>query len=149
MSALNNSQKRAILFSFLDIHKRMAEVEVLLARDADASPFAQCLPDLSPAESAEVRNNFARLRQAMVENLAALGIPLDVRRTSLRWTLQCTMVFIGNAISDLNADRLRGYGAVDPAARERVGQTQQELQRLVEQIAASAAPAVDGPPAPG
>jgi hypothetical protein len=145
MSSLNDSHKRAILSSFLGINRRLTELEAAMAAGGDGSPFAQSVVDLSPDECATVREDFARLRRAMADSLAALEVPLDVRRTSLRWALQCTLVFIGNTIADIGPDRLRGYGPVDPAARERVLQAQAELQRLVDRMTTSLPPAASSP----
>ena len=50
MSVFNDSQKRALLSGLLDIHRRLAEVELLLAQGADGSPFSRYADDLSAAQ---------------------------------------------------------------------------------------------------
>lgn len=79
---MNDSQKRSILFSLVDIHRRMAEMEGALVQSTLASPFAQFVNDLSPTESQVVRDYFTRIRTTMVACLDEAGIPLDVNRTS-------------------------------------------------------------------
>ncbi len=136
MTLLNESQKRSILFSFLDIHRRMAEFEAMLAQGERPSPFSQYVNDLSPTERKVVQDYFARLRAAMLDCLRESDIPLEVRQTSARWALQCGMVFLDIAISEFSPERLRGYGSVDPSAAAQVVKVQQTVRRLVERIAA-------------
>jgi GTP-binding protein EngB required for normal cell division len=136
VNSLNESQKRAVLFSFLDIHRRVAEFEAMLAQGDRPSPFSPYVNDLSPTESKVVQDYFARLRAAMLDCLRESDIPLEVRRTSARWALQCGMVFLDIAIAEFSPDRLRGYGPVDPSAAAQVVKVQQGVRRLVERVAA-------------
>jgi GTP-binding protein EngB required for normal cell division len=136
MTSLNESQKRSILSSFLDIHRRMAEFEAMLAQGDRPSPFSQYVNDLSPTESKVVQDYFARLRAAMLDCLRESDIALEVGRTSARWALQCGMIFLDIAVSEFSPDRLRGYGPVDPSAAAEVVKVQQTVRRLVERVAA-------------
>jgi len=136
MTLLNESQKRSILCSFLDIHRRMAEMEAMLAQGDRPSPFSQYINDLSPTESKVIQDYFARLRAAMLDCLRESDIPLEVRQTSARWTLQCGMIFLDIAISEFSPERLRGYGPVDPSGAAQVVKVQQSVRRLVERVAA-------------
>jgi hypothetical protein len=136
MTPLNDSQRRSILFSFLDIHRRMAEMEAMLAECDRPSPFSQYANDLSTAERQTVEDYFARLRAAMADCLREAEIPLEVRQSSARWVLQCGMTFVDIAISECSPEGMRGYGPVDPAAAAQVVKVQQSVRRLVEEIAA-------------
>ncbi len=136
MISLNESQKRAVLLACLDIHRRMAEMEALLIKSTEPSPFARHSNDLSPTERKVVQDYFARLRVVMQDCLRDAGIPLDVHRSSARWAVQCGMIGIDIAIAEVSPDRLRGYGPVDPAAATQVATIQQALRRLVQRVAA-------------
>jgi hypothetical protein len=120
----------------LDIHRRMAEMEALLTQSTEPSPFAQLVNDLSPTERKVVQDYFARLRAVMLDGLRDAGIPLDVHRTSARWVVQCGMTGIDIAVAEVSPNRLRGYGAVDPAAATQVATLQQALLRLAQRVAA-------------
>src|SRR5438270_184335 len=61
-AALNESQRRSILFCLLDLHRRLAEMESLLAQAQSASPLSQYVNDLSLTEARVVRDYFERLR---------------------------------------------------------------------------------------
>lgn len=117
MSALNVNHQRIILISFLDVERRLAEMEADLAHGQDDSPFARFVNDLSPTEMKVVRDYFARVRSAMVSSLREAGIPLDVRRTSLRWSLQTHLAFVCVAVEEIAQNRLEGYGQLDAAGR--------------------------------
>ena len=135
MISLNESQRRAILFSFLDIHQRMAEMEALLAQET-RSPFSRYAHDLSPAEIELVRDRFAHMRNAMLTYLEEAGISLEFQQSGVRWALQCGMTFLSITIAEMGPEKLRGYGPVDEAGRASVLKMQEELNRHIDQIKA-------------
>jgi GTP-binding protein EngB required for normal cell division len=133
---MNDSQRRSVLFSLLDIHRRMAEMEAMLVQSTIASPFSQFVNDLSPTESQVVRDYFARIRTTMLACLREADIPLESRRTSVRWSLQCGMIFLSVALSEMAPERLRGYGTLDAAGETNVVKIQQDLHRLIDRLGA-------------
>jgi len=136
MSALNEHQRRAVLFGFLDLHHRMAEMEALLHRADDPSPFSQTVSDLAPAEAEAVRVYFGRIRDAMLTFLRERGIPLEVRRASLRRHLQGGVQFLSVALAEFAPKRLAGYGAVAPDGAAEVAEVQQNLNQLIDGLSA-------------
>jgi GTP-binding protein EngB required for normal cell division len=132
---MNESQKRSVLFGLLDIHRRMADMEAMLAQSLISSPFSQYVNDLSPTESRVVQDYFNRLRSTMLACLQEADIPLEVRQTSLRWSLQCGMIFLHIAVAEISPDRLRGYGTLDAAGQAHAVKMQQELTRLIDRVA--------------
>jgi GTP-binding protein EngB required for normal cell division len=132
---MNESQKRSVLFSFLDIHRRLADMEAMLAQSLTTSPFSQYVNDLSPTERRVVQDYFNRLRSTMRGCLQEADIPLEVHRTSLRWSLQCGMIFLNIAVAEISPDRLRGYGPLDADGKVQALKIQQELTRLIDRIA--------------
>jgi GTP-binding protein EngB required for normal cell division len=136
MISLNPSQKQSILFGFLDVHRRMAELEAAITQSGISSPFSQQVGDLSPTEVKVVQDYFTRIRTTMLSCLQEAGIPLEVRRTSLRWTLQVGMTFLHIAVAEMAPERLRGYGNLDAAEAEAVVKIQQDLYRLIDRLGA-------------
>jgi GTP-binding protein EngB required for normal cell division len=132
---MNESQKRCVLLTFLDIHRRMAEMEAMLIQSLTPSPFSQHVGDLTPTERRVIQDYFTRVRSTMVACLEEAGIPLETRQTSVRWALQCGMIFLDIAVSEMGPDRLSGYGPLDAAGRERAVKIQQELTRLFGRVA--------------
>ena len=91
--------------------------------------------DLSPTESKVIQDYFTRIRTAMLEHLRESEIPLDIRMTSLRWTIDIGLSFIGINVAELGPRRLRGYGGLAEKAFKQSAKFQQDLERLVEQAA--------------
>lgn len=134
MISLNPSQKQSILFGVLDIHRRMVELETAITQSGIASTFSQRVPDLSPTEMKVVQDYFARIRTTMLSCLQEAGIPFEVRRTSLRWTLQVGMTFLHVAVAEMSPERLRGYGQLDPTGAQAVTKIQADLYRLIDRL---------------
>jgi hypothetical protein len=129
---MNEPQKRAILFSCLDVHRRLADMESMLAQSLTPSPFSRYTNDLSPVEREAVRAHFARIRAAMLAGLQEAGVPLEVPRRNVRWALHCGMAALDVAVTDLSPDRLRAHGSLDAEGRAQAGHIRWEIGRLID-----------------
>ncbi len=136
MSQLSEHHRRHILHGFLSIHKRMVELEALIVQSRTATPFSQSIKDLSPTECRVVQDHFARIRSAMLAHLDDLGIPLEVRRTSVRWILETNLMHLQVSVDDTGPKQLAGYGPLEPADQAAVARIQDDLTRLLERIRA-------------
>jgi hypothetical protein len=132
---LSDSHKRAIFFAFLDIHRRMAEVEAMMVRH-QTSRFDSHINDLSPEEVDRAHNGFARLREVMQDCLRDSQISMSSQPASVHWALQCCMSSISIAISEINPNRLKAYGPLDSAAEMRIQQIQESLGRVQAELKA-------------
>lgn len=132
MPGLNDYQRHTILSGFRDVHHRLAELESTLVQSLAESPFFQYINDLAPTERKVIQDYFVRIREAMRTLLHEAEIPLNVRRTSLRWALQGGLNFLDSAVSDLAPERLTGYGELSEEGRGQVEHIQQELHRLID-----------------
>ncbi len=135
MPIFNSAQTRAILCGFLDVHRRMTELEALLSPDTKTTPFSVYVHDLSPTEAKVVQDYFACIRTAMLEHLRESEISLDVQTTSLRWAIDVGISFIGINVAELGPKKLRGYGSLDERSSAQATKFQQDLERLVDQAA--------------
>lgn len=133
---LSPLHKNALLSTFLHIESRLKEMESLLPPGKRSSPLDQYLYDLSPSEAKVVEDYFARIRSTMVTCLEKHGIPIEVRRGSLRWSLQTGLNFLRVAVAEVSPDRLRGYGELDESGRQEVLSIQQEIDRLLDRVGA-------------
>ena len=102
MTAFSELHKQTLLSRFSDLHRRMEEMEARIAQSQIASPFNELVNDLSPTESKVVQDYFARVRSTLLAYLRELGIPLETRRTSLRWVLQTGVTFLHVCVSELS-----------------------------------------------
>ena len=133
---LTSLHKQFLLSTFLHIESRLSEMEPLLAQGKRPSLLNQHVHDLSPTEAKVVEDYFARIRSTMVTCLEKHGIPVEVRRVSLRWSLQTSMISLSIAVEEMGPGRLRGYGGLDDAGRQEVLSIQQELDRLLDRVSA-------------
>ena len=135
MPVLNGPQSRAIRCGFLDINRRMAELEASIVGRAHSSPFSARVNDLSVTEARVVQDYFARIRTAMRTHLEDCEVALDITPSSLRWTLQCGITFMGITVEELRPSKLRGYGELSEDAVKRCNKTCEDLTRLIDQVA--------------
>ena len=136
MSRFSPNHARVLATGFLDIHGRLQEMEAFLAGREQSSVFSEHAHDISPTEAKVIQDYFARIRSTMLACLQENEIPLEVHRTSLRWTLQTRIEFLHVAIAELGPAKLRGYGTMSPAVRDELVRIQQELGRLVDRVSA-------------
>jgi hypothetical protein len=132
MTSLNHAQKRAILLGLLDIDRRLAELEAMLAYNPTSSPFCHYVNDLSTGQLQLLPEFFARLRATMLAGLKKCGISLDIPKTSLRWIIHVQLLSLQVAVADLGPGKLKGYGSLNPTGKAQVVELQQELLRLIE-----------------
>jgi GTP-binding protein EngB required for normal cell division len=134
MSLLHDYHRRHILQGFLGIHERMAELESLIVRSGTPSPFSRSVMDLSPTECRVIHDHLARIRGAMLGHLDDLGIPLEVRKTSVRWALETNLMHLQVSVDDMGPKQLAGYGPLEPAGRAAVARIQDDLTRLLDRV---------------
>jgi GTP-binding protein EngB required for normal cell division len=133
-SLFNENQQRAILHGLLDLHHRMAEMEAQIDQALRPSPLSRFINDLSPTEVKVVRDYFDRLRCQILDCLGEAGIPLEIRRGSLRWTVQCSLLFLLNTVADLGPRALRGSGPLSDAAAASAVKIQQDMTRVIDRV---------------
>lgn len=136
MGVLGEDLQRPMRFGFLDLHRRMAEMEALLAQSAVPTPFSQHINDLSPTEARVVQDYFSRARSTMVALFQELFIPLEIQKTSLRWALQVSMTALDISLSELEPKKLAAYGELSPEGHAAAQKVQLELQRLFDRLSA-------------
>jgi hypothetical protein len=106
------------MHSFVAIHRRLEEIESLISQQRSSSPFCQHASDVTPAEVAALREQFGQIRAAMLERLRELGIALEVRRTSVRWAVQTSLMHLQLEIEELAPSRLRRYGPLEDSCQD-------------------------------
>ena len=126
------THRRHILHGFLAIHRGLEELESLTSQGSRSSPFSQYVHDLSPTEVRVLLDHFARIRAVMLAHLEELAIPVEVRRTSVRWALQTRLIQVQVGIDDMGLEQLKGYGPLDDSARAAAMRIQDDLSRLLD-----------------
>ena len=132
-ASLTEAQKRHLLSGFLDVHRRMEELEGFMAATTP-SPFSGRVHDLTPTEVKVVRDYFDRIRSAMLGHLRELDIPLEVRQSSLAWVVEANVMHIEITVDDLGPRSTAGYGPVDEATRAAVAAVHDDIERLLGRV---------------
>src|SRR5207249_4471172 len=88
-----------------------------------------------PERIQEILRCFTRIRTALLQAAQKLELPVEVRRTSLSWELQCLLTHFQISLVEIGPKQLRGYGEVGKPAGDVLQQVQQELGQLVDELA--------------
>ena len=99
------------------------------------APFFEHDNDLPPERTQAILQCFSRIRAALLEAAQTLELPVEVRRTSLSWELQCLLTHFQISLVEIGPKQMRGYGEVGKPASGVLQQVQQELGKLVGELA--------------
>lgn len=133
--ALHERHQQVLVSGCVNIHEQLAEMQASLAEGANPSTFSRFYNDLSPAEIQAIHDQFARLRSIMQDWLAQHEIPVEIRRTGLRWATQCGVNFVNISVAEMGAGKLIGYGELDDRTRDEVVRLQSDLQGALAHVA--------------
>src|SRR5437899_12423472 len=136
MQGLNEAHQNRLLITLLDLRRQLERVEDALLRPAKLAPFFEHDNDLSPERIQEILRCFSRIRTALLQAAQTLELPVEVRRTSLSWELQCLLTHFQISLVEIGPRQLRVYGEVGKPASDAIQEVQQDLSRLVDQLAA-------------
>src|SRR5438552_5924342 len=150
MRGLNEAHQNRILITLMDLRRQLERVEDAMLRPAKLAPFFEHDNDLSPEQSKAILETFGRLRAALLKAAEKLEMPVEVRRTSLSWELQCLITHFQISLVEIGPKQLRGYGEVGKPAGEVIQEVQKELGQIVAKLAAqvSSSPQHKKPDAP-
>jgi hypothetical protein len=136
MQGLNEAHQNRLMITFLDLRRQLERVEDIMLQPGRLAPFFEHDNDLSPHQSQIILQCFARLRTAILQAAEKLDLPVEVRRTSLSWELQCLLTHFQISLIEIGPKQLRGYGEVTQPGSDVLQQVQKELGQLVDQLAA-------------
>jgi len=139
MQGLNEAHQNRLMITLLDLRRQLERVEDAMRQPAKLAPFMEHEPDLSPQQSEAILQSFERLRTGLLEAAKKLDLPLEVRRSSLTWELQCLLTHFQISLVEIGPKELRGYGEVGAPAREILQQVQKEIGQLVKELGATIA----------
>ncbi len=127
---LNPAQSRAVRATFTHVSDLLDGI-LKVARD-DLDTFDRTRPDLSQVEARRLTALVSSIRGRMLEALDTLGVSRPEPHTSARWSARTALLFSGIALSELSADGLRAYGAIDEHDEQLVAALAEDVRRMVE-----------------
>jgi GTP-binding protein EngB required for normal cell division len=129
---LNESQARRILSAFVYIDQLLREVARLAhAQGTMHSELAPEQLDLSSTEGRLVGSLVETARRRMLATMHVLGLPRPKADVSARWSVITSLRFVDISLSELTAESLGGYGALDEESAAMVTAVASELRELV------------------
>ena len=68
----------------------------------------------------------------MTAPLKDLGIPLEIRRKSPRWSVETGLIHLQTTVDDMGPGQMAGYGTLGPGGQAVVRRIQDDLSRLFD-----------------
>jgi GTP-binding protein EngB required for normal cell division len=135
MADLNEHQKRKILTSLQ--HSDKVLEECLRIPTPSARPlFPANLQDVSSAEYHWIESYVEKIRDQFADLLRRFEIEPQPPSVRSSWALQTNLISLDITLEDLNPERLRGYGTLDPETSQELSWALGEVRRLVSQLLA-------------
>jgi hypothetical protein len=132
-SLLGSNHLTRLLSEFRHVDELCAEMLTLCEADPSGSPFEEIVQDLPEGSRTELRQNVEKLRKLMLQILTDREIPVERQQIRSAHAVRVRLHLIEIALEDLRPERMRGYGALTPAAR-------QELLDIIETLSTALSP---------
>jgi hypothetical protein len=136
MAALSLTHQNHVLSVFSEIHRRLEEIEALLARSDVASAFSQCVSDFSAVEAMRIEHHIGIIRNCLLAHLAACGIAPRPAQVSLRAAVQAKVTYLSLLVDDLRPNKMQAYGPLDAVGQRAVIEIQTGLAAVIDALTA-------------
>lgn len=141
---LNENHKRHLQSTFRYIDKLLSEAEHAMADATSPSPFREHSDDTTPIQRKVTHDYVVRIRQAMQRLIEELEIPPVEPRCGAVWAAGISFMFCSIALSDLTAEKMRGYGALPEEGATAVEGIRGEIGALLDKLSAYLAKGAGG-----
>lgn len=131
MNGLNEHHERQLLTTFAYVDRLLSDAVRDLDPGTARSPFSRIVPDAVSVQQQVIADHAAELREHMRAILARYRIALPAREVSAIWSARAAITMAGIALDELDAKRLRGYGALPEEAATEVSAAVAALQELL------------------
>lgn len=128
--SLNQAQRTAVSTTLLQLEKSLDEIERLLAGSGNGVTYATEV-NLAPATAQQIQAVSAEIRREIAVMVDRFG--LSHHRWSARQVIVAEMTSSWTNLEEIRPDRLKRYGAVDPALNETLSPG---LERLIDLVRA-------------
>jgi GTP-binding protein EngB required for normal cell division len=117
MAGLNDNHRRILQVAGRHIDEQFSRIEALL-ENATTAVFPRYVDDLAPTQKRVVRDYLTRIRVQLLDLLRRFGMTPEPAETHTSWAARLNLIYLQETVSDLDPERLEGYGALDPDTRE-------------------------------
>jgi GTP-binding protein EngB required for normal cell division len=133
---LNENHQRRLRITFQHIDKLLSESEHAMADAGSPSPFPEHIDDTTPIQRKVTHDYILRIREAMRRIMEELEIEPPQPRGGAAWATSVSLIFCSIALSEITAERMRGYGPLGDEAASALDGIRGELGSLVDKLAA-------------
>lgn len=133
---LSENHKRHLQSTFRYIDKLLSEAEHAMADATSASPFREHSDDTTPVQRKVTHDYVVRIREAMRRLIEELDLPPVEPRCGAIWAAGISFMFCSIALSDLSAEKMRGYGELSEEGATAVEGIRGEIGALLNKLSA-------------
>lgn len=133
---LTENHERGLLAGVQYAARLIRDCEEILAASGRPSPLNRYTGGLTPPQQKIVEDYLHGLHEQLLRLLDALGISPPPARISAVHALTNAMMFVENALEEMRARYLRGYGDVSPEAERLLDGAVSEMQARAREIEA-------------
>lgn len=131
----NDNHQRRLRIAFQYIDKLLSEAEHTMEEATSTSPFREHVDDTTPIQRKVVHDYVVRIRETMRRMMEELEIALPEKRSGAVWAVNTNLLFCSIALSEITADRMRGYGQMSAEAAAALDGVRGELGSLLDKLA--------------
>lgn len=132
---LNDNHQRRLRITFQYIDKLLSEAEHTMEEATSTSPFREHVDDTTPIQRKVVHDYVVRIRETMRRMMEELEIALPEKRGGAVWAVTTNLLFCSIALSEITAERMRGYGPMSGEAATALDGVRGELGSLLDKLA--------------
>jgi GTP-binding protein EngB required for normal cell division len=133
---MNENHARHLVSTFRHVDNLLSEAEKILATAGSKSPFAEYTQDSTPVQRKVIHDYIERVRQAMGRAMEGLGLPRPGPVCGALWAASGQLTFTQIAVTEMEPQRMRGYGALSDEDIKSINEVVAELNAAIGRLLA-------------
>ena len=133
---MNENHARHLVSTFRHMDNLLSEAEHILATADSKSPFAEYTQDSTPVQRKVIHDYIERVRQAMGRAMEGSGLPRPGPVCGALWAASGQLTFAQIAVTEMEPQRMRGYGALSDEDSKAINEVVAELNAAIERLLA-------------
>lgn len=133
---LNENHQRRLRVTFQYIDKLLLDASHAMEDATSVFPFREHSNDTTPIQRKVVRDYIFRIRDTMRRVMEDIGIMPPQPRSGATWATGVSLTFCSISLSEITAERMRGYGDLTDEAASALAGIRGELGSLIDKLSA-------------
>jgi len=131
---VNDNHRRHLLASFRRIDELLGAAGHVLDGTDSTALFTEYTQDASPVQRKVIADHIQRVREAMRRIMTDLDLPRPTPLSGALWAVQTQVTFAQIAVAEMEAKRMRGYGALADVDINTIDGIVAELRAALQQL---------------